>query len=335
MRLKSTLYLFLFIIFSCYSQGIFSQSIKGRVTTSSGNPLQKATVSLKGQGFKTITNVNGEYEINNIKAGNYILEISFVSYLTEKKQVEVKEGQVSTVNILLSEKSTELQNVSIFGKMNKEQETSSRSSEKNANNITNIISAAAMQRSPDVNAANVLQRMSGITLQKNSGSDEAYSIIRGMEPRYNNTLINGVKITSPDEKSRFVSLNIVPSDLLQRIEVSKSLLPDMEGDAIGGTVNLIMKDAPDTTVFKAIASIGYSNIFFDRKYDNFSKKDIQNKSIAENFGSGHSAQPSDFTRSNLDFKKISAPPTGIVGVTFGKRFFNNKIGFLIADNFIG
>ena len=101
-----------------------------------------------------------------------------------------------------------------------------------------------MEVSPDINAANVLQRMRGLTIQRNGGGDDAYAIIRGLDPRYNNTLINGIKVASPDEKNRFVPLSIVPSDLLSSIEVSKSLLPEMEGDAIGGTVNLKMKDAP-------------------------------------------------------------------------------------------
>ena len=73
-----------------------------------------------------------------------------------------------------------------------------------ANNITNVLSAQAMQRSPDINAANALQRVSAVTIQRNSGSDEAFAIIRGLEPRYNNTLINGVKVTSPPYPSIFL-----------------------------------------------------------------------------------------------------------------------------------
>src|SRR5258706_485307 len=223
--------------------------------------------------------------------------------------------------------------VQVFSKINGEEESSSRTSEKNANNITNVISAKAMERSPDINAANVLQRMSGITLQKNSGADESYAIVRGLEPRYNNTLINGVKITSPDEKSRFVSLDIVPSDLLQKIEVSKTLTPQMEGDAIGGTVNLVFKDTPEFETFKVNGSLGYSSIFFNRKYDDFDHGAVQAKSVSERFGPAYTANPGNFSRANLDFTQKNAPITSLLGFTYGRRSFNNKLGFILSNSY--
>ena len=214
-----------------------------------------------------------------------------------------------------------LANVNVFTTINGEKEAGSRLREKSANNIVNVISAQAMQRSPDINAANVLQRMSGVTLQKNSGADEAYAIVRGMEPRYNNTLINGVKITSPDEKSRFVSLNIVPSDLLQKIEISKSLLPDMEGDAIGGTVNLVMKDAPDSMIFHSNCIIRLQHYFLDKTVYLFFNSRYSAKKFDGKIWSGYVAQPDDFSRSNLDFKEKSALPTGIAGITYRQKIY--------------
>ncbi len=294
-----------------------------------------ASVSLtntNGTTLQTITEDDGEFKFKDVPFGNYTLQITAIGFKNYTQSLIVTKDKTK-LNILLIENIKVLGAVHVFTKINGEEESSSRIYEKNANNITNVISAEAMQRSPDINAANVLQRMSGVTLQKNSGADEAYAIIRGLEPRYNNTLINGVKIASPDEKSRFVSLNVVPSDLLQKIEVSKSLLPEMEGDAIGGTVNLVMKDAPDSVLVKAIGSLGYSNIFFDRKYVTFSKKDIQQKSLYERKGAGYTAQPDDFSRTNLDFKETTSLPTGVLGFTYGKRFLKNKLGFLIADNF--
>ncbi len=237
------------------------------------------------------------------------------------------------LNIPLVEKAQSLKLVRVYGKANKESEASSRRSEKNADNITNVISAQAMLRSPDINAANALSRVSGVTIQRNSGSDDAYAIIRGMEPRYNNTLINGVKVTSPDPVSRFISLSIVPSDLLENIEVSKSLTPEMDGDAIGGTVNLVFKDAPQYEYFKANGSIGYSGLFFNRKYDNFNQGAVQSKSPVQRFGPAYLAPPGYFSRANLDFTQKNAPPTSLLGFTYGRRFFNNKLGFIIGDSY--
>jgi len=310
-------------------------SVKGVLyNKSTTQKISAATVVLKKEKTRVtqaISNENGEFELKNIPAGEYRLEITSVGFTDYSQKLLLKDN--SELTIYMNENVQVLGDVQVFTKLNAEQETTSRVSEKKANNIVNIISAEAMRRSPDINAANVLQRVSGVTLQKNSGADEAYAVVRGLEPRYNNTLINGVKIPSPDEKSRFVSLNVVPSDLLQKIEVSKSLLPEMEADAIGGTVNLVMKDAPDSTLFEVTGSIGYSNIFFSRQYVSFSKADIQQKSVYDRFGSSYVAQPEDFSRSNLDFQENTARPTGTLGIGYGKRICKNKLGFLIADNF--
>jgi TonB-dependent receptor len=309
-------------------------NLKGILHGKAGLNISGANVTLKSnnnQSRTTSTNENGEFNFRNISTGRYRLEITSAGFKTYSQDLVLK--QDTEINIAISENIKVLSNVNVFTRLNGEQESSSRVLEKNANNVINVISAQVMERSPDINAANVLQRMSGVTLQKNSGADEAYAILRGLEPRYNNTLINGAKITSPDEKSRYVSLNVVPSDLLQKIEVSKSLIPEMEADAIGGTVNLVMKDAPDSVLFKVIGSLGYSNIFFDRQYVYFSKKDIEQKSLYDRFGSSYVAQPQDFSRSNLDFNNSTALPTGTFAISFGKRVFKNKLGFLIADNF--
>ena len=295
--------------------------------------MPDAFIHLLNTGIKGIAHQDGTYLLSDVPAGKYILEAEFVGFHTIDKTISVGDHQVLEVDLALERNGALLHDVHVFGKLNQEEESTARSSEKKNSNITNIISAKAMERSPDINAANVLQRMSGVTLQKNSGSDEAYAIVRGLEPRYNNTLINGIKIASPDEKSRFISLNVVPSDLLQKIEISKSLLPEMEGDAIGGTVNLVMKDAPDVRTFKALGSVGYSALFFNRKFVSFPKSDIQQQSLHERNGSSYVAVPGDFSRSNLDFSQVQPVPTGVAGIVWGRRFLDKKFGVLIAENF--
>jgi len=308
--------------------------IKGQVTDEkTKEPLAGAYVHFDNKNGGAITDAFGQFSITKIPAGIYEIKISYVGYKEFKKQVELIENKTTNITISLEEKAASLQNVTVFGKASEETETSSRHSEKNANNITNVLSAQAMQRSPNINAANALQRVSAVTLQRNSGSDEAYAIIRGLEPRYNNTLINGIKVTSPDPVSRFVSLSIVPSDLLDKIEVSKTLTPEMEGDAIGGTINLIFKDAPEFEIFKANGSVGYSSIFFNRKYDGFDHGAVQTKSVSERFGPAYTANQGNFSRANLDFTQKNAPITSLVGFTYGRRFFKNKLGLIISDSY--
>ena len=320
--------LFLTAFFS-YGQQVV---IKGQVVDEkTKEPLSGAYVHFDDQKGGAITDAFGYYTINGIIPGQYKLKVKYVGYTEYEEKVEISGSRV--LNIKLSEKSELLKQVQVYGKANEESEASSRRSEKNADNIINVLSAQAMQRSPDINAANALSRVSAVTIQRNSGSDDAYAIIRGMEPRYNNTSINGVKVTSPDPVSRFISLSIVPSDLLEKIEVSKSLTPEMEGDAIGGTVNLVFKDAPEYEYFKANGSVGYSGLFFNRKYDDFNHGAVQSKSPVQRFGPAYMATPGYFSRANLDFTQKNAPVTSLLGFTYGRRFFKNKLGFIIGDSY--
>jgi TonB-dependent receptor len=330
--MKKTIYLIallLFIASFSYGQQIV---LKGQVVDEkTKEPLSGAYVHFDDQKGGAITDAFGYYSINGISPGQYKLKVKYVGYAEYEEKIQITGNQV--LKIKLSEKSESLKQVKVYGKANEESEASSRRSEKNADNITNVLSAQAMQRSPDINAANALSRVSAVTIQRNSGSDDAYAIIRGLEPRYNNTLINGVKVTSPDPVSRFISLSIVPSDLLEKIEVSKSLTPEMEGDAIGGTVNLVFKDAPEYEYFKANGSIGYSGLFFNRKFDDFQQGAVQRKSPTERFGPSYMAPPGYFSRSNLDFTQKNAPVTSLLGFTYGRRFFNNKLGFIVGDSY--
>ncbi len=322
----------LILFFSSYT---FAQNgtLKGTVTDGkSHEPIPGAYVHFDDAKRGSVTDAFGNYQIANIKPGSYKVKVKYLGFKEFEKEIDIP-GQVISLNIPLEQSAENLNTVDVVGKLNGESESSSRRIEKNANNITNVISARAMERSPDINAANALARVSAVTIQRNSGSDEAYAIVRGLEPRYNNTLINGEKVTSPDPVSRFVSLSIVPSDLLDRIEVSKSLTPEMEADAIGGTTNLIFKDAPDYEYFKVNGSLGYSAIFFNRKYDSFDEAAVQRMSPIERFGPGYKASPGYFSRSNLDFTKKNAPLTSLLGFTYGKRFFNNKLGFIVSDSY--
>lgn len=326
-------YLFAALIF--LSSYVFAQNttLKGLVTDGkSHEPLPGAYIRFDGVNKGNVTDAFGNYQISNIKPGTYKVKVKYLGFKEFEKEIDIP-GQLIILNIALEPITENLKTVDVIGKLNGESESSSRRIEKNANNITNVLSARAMERSPDINAANALSRVSAVTIQRNSGSDEAYAIIRGLEPRYNNTLINGVKVTSPDPVSRFVSLSIVPSDLLDRIEVSKTLTPEMEGDAIGGTTNLVFKDAPEYEYFKVNASVGYSAIFFNRKYDGFNEAAVQRQSPVDRFGAGYKASPGYFSRSNLDFTKKTAPPTSLIGFTYGKRFFNNKLGFIVSESY--
>lgn len=327
-------YLIIALISYFFCASAQTVSIKGKVYDMATNStLPGAIVQLDDTGKQTVTDANGNFQFTGVDPGSYTIKIRFIGFDEMQKTITVSADKTTTINIPLSTKANDLKEVSVFGSLNKESDEASRATEKNSNNLLNVIGAQAIQKSPDINAANVLQRVSGVTIQRNAGGDDAFAIVRGLEPRYNNTLINGVSIASPDGKTRLVSLSVVPSDLLEKIEVNKTLLPEMEGDAIGGTVDLIFKDAPDQQQVTANASIGYEQLFIDRKFLDFSKADIHTYSPSEMNGPSYVAQPGDFTRSNLDFRNETPPPSETFSFSYGNRYFNKKLGFIIGDSY--
>ena len=306
-------------------------TIRGRVTDSNGGALIGAVVRVQGTSFGGPVDAMGRYEISNVPLGTYSVRVYYVGYQEATRTVALREDAPIVLDFVLQEQSQSLSNVTVVGKLNQEEDAASRRSEKTADNVINVIAARAIERSPDINVANVLTRVSGVTVTRPpGGSGGAYAFIRGMEPRYNNTLVDGIKIASPDGQSRFLPLDIIPSDLVQRIEVHKALLPSMEGDAIGGTINIVTKTAPDTTLLLATGAVGYSQLLLDRKYSWFNKADIQQQSPNERAGQVVSAQPGDFTRRNLNLSPKQAPANSTAGLTYGRRFLNQRLGFIAA-----
>ena len=141
--------------------------------------------------------------------------------------------------------------------------------QRTAPNITNIVSADQIGAFPDRNAAETTQRIPGVSITKDRGEGR-YVNIRGTEPRLNSMMIDGERIPSPDPLLRQVAVDVIPSELLQAIEVSKALTPDMDGDSIGGSVNLVMKHAPERFHLLGSAGGGYNELLSNWDQSNLS-----------------------------------------------------------------
>ncbi len=127
---------------------------------------------------------------------------------------------------------------------------------KEADNRKDVLSIEAIQEHPDPDVADALARAPGVTLQQSQGEGH-YVQIRGSEPRLSTVTINGQKMTTSSGDTRAVDLSVIPVDQLSEIEVTKVLMPEMDGDAIGGTVNLVTPGALDThMVLKALLAGG-------------------------------------------------------------------------------
>ena len=331
--MKKTLLLPLILVL--LSATAFATNLKGYVTDrKSGEPLIGATVLLSGTGYAGVVGLDGSYLIKGIPAGNYKLVVQYIGYQVVERTMVIGEVTVQTESFELQESTNELAEVVVAGQADRETDQSVRKAEQKADNVLNIIGAKSIELLPDVTVGNVLQRVSGVSITRNGSGDGQYAIIRGMDKRYNYTLINGIKIPSPDNKNRYVPLDIFPADLLERLEVIKALTPNMEGDAIGGVMNLVMKSAPSVLKVSATAAAGYSDIFnSSRPYAGFSTKGIPLKSPEELYGPNYPAKPGDFTVNQLQYSNKNTPVNSLFNLSVGNTILNHKLGFVVAGSF--
>ena len=298
-----------------------------------GEPLIGSVIEVKElPSVKTTTGLDGSFTLHELPdKGRYTLVVRYISYKTREIPVDVSDKGI--VNITLDEDSHELGEVVIKGHKEYHSDRSAIDMEKTAGNVLNVMSQQSIQLSPDVNVATVLQRVSGVTMERNASGEASYAILRGMDKRYNYTLVNGVKIPSPDDKNRYIPLNIFPSDLMDRLVVSKSLTADMEGDAAGGVVDMVMKDAPSHFQIQAYAAVGASDYFWkdSRDYLTSNRSDYTHKSPYEVNGSEYKATTSDFASGPTQISRHSMPaPNFVGGLSIGNRFWKDRIGVMLA-----
>ena len=300
-----------------------------------GEPLIGTVVRVKElPNVGTTTGLDGSFTLHELPdKGKYTLVVSFMAYKT--KEIVVDVANDDKVDIPMDEDLKQLGEVVVTGRREYRSDRSAVESVKNAGNVLNVMSQQSIQLSPDVNVANVLQRVSGVTMERDASGEASYAILRGMDKRYNYTLVNGVKIPSPDDKNRYIPLNIFPSDLMDRLVVSKSLTADMEGDAAGGVVDMVMKDAPSRFQLQANAAIGTTDYFWKdgRDYLTSNRSDYTKKAPYEAFGSEYKASMSDFKNGPMQLKSHSMPaPNFIGGLSVGNRFWNDRLGVMLAGS---
>ena len=300
-----------------------------------GEPLIGTVIRVKElPNVGTTTGLDGSFTLHELPdKGKYTLVVSFMAYKTKEIVVDVANDE--KVDIPMDEDLKQLGEVVVTGRREYRSDRSAVETVKNAGNVLNVMSQQSIQLSPDVNVASVLQRVSGVTMERDASGEASYAILRGMDKRYNYTLVNGVKIPSPDDKNRYIPLNIFPSDLMDRLVVSKSLTADMEGDAAGGVVDMVMKDAPSCFQLQANAAIGTTDYFWKdgRDYLTSNRSDYTKKAPYEAFGSEYKASMSDFKNGPMQLKSHSMPaPNFIGGLSVGNRFWNDRLGVMLAGS---
>jgi TonB-dependent receptor len=200
--------------------------------------LPGASVVLTPGSYNGITNQQGEMVLTNLPAGTYQLQISYIGHESISKSITISGGVLELVETLKPGVKLEKELI-ILGDRLKGQ-AKALNQQKNNLNVSNIVSADQIGRFPDGNIGDAIKRVPGITMQNDQG-EARNIIIRGMGPELNAVNLNGERIPSAEGDNRRVQMDLIPSDMIQTVEVSKTLTPEMDADAIGGSVNLVSR----------------------------------------------------------------------------------------------
>jgi len=208
----------------------------GQLTNSSQDRVfAGAQIVITELGIETESRRDGTFRFSNLPAGDYTLVVTYLGAEPVSRKITLTEGENITPVITLEGANESLEEVMVRGQRGGQ--ASAINQQRMADNIKSIVSADAIGQFPDQNAAESLQRLPGLSIERDQGEGRFVGI-RGIDPNLNNVTINGLNVPSPEGGVRSVALDVIPSELIQTLEVSKSVTSDMDGDAIGGSVEV-------------------------------------------------------------------------------------------------
>lgn len=221
--------------------------IEGEIkATDKGIALQGAKVRIKELKREAVSQRDGRFVFLDVKPGQYTLETSYIGADNISRTIVVEDLKTTRASFQLQGVSGLVENVIVIGQaagINK-----ALNKQRSADNIITSVSADAIGQFPDTNVSESLQRLPGLSIERDQGEGR-YVRVRGMSPDYNAVTINGVGVPGPDADRRAVALDVIPSDLLENLTVTKSLTPDMDANSLGGTIDVQSLSAFDRDGF--------------------------------------------------------------------------------------
>ena len=232
-------------------------SLSGHVADTAGAVLQGAQVELLPRAGTVATDEQGEFTITNLAPGTYTVLISYVGFEPFTQEVIISAGKNTQLRaeVNIAKKNAEVTVIS--GRQSAEDEAINRT--RAADNILQVLPAEVITSLPNANIADALGRMPSVTIERDEGEGK-YVQIRGTEPRLSNVMVDGITIPSPESGVRQIKLDTIASDLVDSVEINKTLQANIDADGIGGSVNLRTKTAGEAPTMNLYGLGGYTPI---------------------------------------------------------------------------
>ena len=236
-------------------------SVTGHISDPSGGILQGAQISLQPGGIAVASNQQGGYFINNLAPGSYTIAVNYLGFATFTMTVDIKAGQTTTADVKMGVASQSQQILVTAEGVSGEAAAINR--EKTADNVLQVMSSEVIMSLPNANIADAVGRLPSVTLERDEGEGK-YIQVRSLEPRLTNATIDGVNVPSPEPGVREIKFDAMPADLVESVEVNKTLQANMDGDGIGGSVNIVTKTASERPTIDVFGSGGTTPIMGNR-----------------------------------------------------------------------
>ncbi|MBC7884176.1 MAG: carboxypeptidase-like regulatory domain-containing protein [Saprospiraceae bacterium] len=253
MNLKCRCSLFIFVL-ACQMMSAQTGSLKGHIKDNKSNePMIGATILVAGTETGTTTDFDGNFEIQNLNAGMYLIIISSIGYANlEIDKVRVESGKSTIIETGLDESSLLLDAVEVKAARKTDTEVSVVSEIKQLANIAVGVSSQQITKTQDRDASQVVRRVPGVSI-----FDDRFIVIRGLNERYNTVLLNDVITPSTEVDVKSFSFDLIPSSAIDRMMVFKSPSADLPGDIAGGAIKIYTKTVPDGDHLSFGVTLGY------------------------------------------------------------------------------
>ena len=309
--MKKITIILMFLMLSTFS--IFAQNgnIKGSIIDRNGLAVSGADIAITDLKKGSISDFDGKFTFVDIPEGSHTLVIKYLGYADFTQEVIVNTSTTTSVSVVLESQDTELDAVEITSTI-KDGQARALNTQKNKQNITNIVSTDQIGKFPDANIGDAVKRIPGITMQVDQG-EARNVIIRGLAPQLNSVTLNGSRIPSAEGDNRNVQMDLIPADMIQLIEVNKAVTPDMDADALGGSVNLVTRTSPNG--FRLSTTLGSGvNFITDKRILNGSFLiGDRTKNDKLGFMLSASINDSDFGSDNVEAEWVNEAESPITG----------------------
>lgn len=215
--------------------------IVGRVIDAgSGEGIADAAVQVVGTTLGTASGVGGRFTLSAVPAGTVTLHVRRIGY-APKTVTGVLLGAGKTVerDISMLAATMQLSAQVVTAAAERGTVNEALDQQRTSVSVVSSITAEQMSKGPNSDAAQAVQRVSGVTVQ-----DGKYVFVRGLGERYTTSSLNGSRVPSPEPERRVVPLDMFPAGLLQAITTTKTFTPDQQGDFSGAQVDIKTKEFP-------------------------------------------------------------------------------------------